>query len=499
MSEIDEKEIERRFEVISQFEPGSEVTARDLEKVRKKLAEQTSGQRTKDQEIWRIIMKSRITKIATAAAIIIAVMLVMHWFGRPVNIAKPAYGITDLPELIKNARTLHMRGWVYFPQAGRNNSEPVKLEFEYWFDIENGCYRLYKPGGIDRDTGKPRYYTTVSDGRFIMSEAYRQPAKGKAFKLISFTKLSPFKARLETYKNSYSSLMQIFGNIDQIEGSTKVGQEEIDGIVYDIWQTESYPANDRVNRIRTWMASESGNIGRVMFWQKMQKDEADLRLIFDLHTIELGVVPPEGIFDTNPPDGYKLDNTKETAQIDTLGVNLQKACQKDYTLSAHIGFTLNDGSVILGWSCPDKNRNSQTDLFENLTFGGKLPELAGKIETLTAVPPKPGINYLGHHLVYTQKDGIFYEWSLYVPDKKPPARNLLMGYNLNIKYLVNESNFEGRPSSIVDDLVIDSNRDFNMWVQGAIGWLSDDGQAPEQVTSESVLQLAEKIRSSLTK
>ena len=30
MSEIDEKEIKRRFEVISQFEPGSEDAARDV-------------------------------------------------------------------------------------------------------------------------------------------------------------------------------------------------------------------------------------------------------------------------------------------------------------------------------------------------------------------------------------------------------------------------------------------------------------------------------------
>ena len=70
MSEIDEKEIKRRFETISRFEPSSEVTARDLEQVRKKLAEQTSEQRTREQKIWRIIMKSRIRKLAVAAMVI---------------------------------------------------------------------------------------------------------------------------------------------------------------------------------------------------------------------------------------------------------------------------------------------------------------------------------------------------------------------------------------------------------------------------------------------
>jgi len=295
--------------------------------------------------------------------------------------------------------------------------------------------------------------------------------------------------------------MQMFGNIDQIEGSTKVGQEEINGIMYDIWQSEFFLVNRFGNRFRTWLASESGDIGRVLLWQTRQKDEKDLRLVFDLHTIELGAVPPEGIFDTTPPDGYELNNTKETAETDTLGIDPKpkKACRGDYELHAHIGFTLKDGSVILGWSCPDKERSSQIDLFKNLTFGGKLPELAGKIETLTSIPQKPIIKYAGHHLACTQKNGIFYEWSLYVPDKKPPARNSLLGYNLNIKYQVDESAFGSRPGSLSEDLVIDTNQDFNTWVRGAMACLRNDGKAPEHITYENVLQLARKIRDSLNK
>ena len=436
-------------------------------------------------------MKSPITKLAAAAVIIVTAVLSITILDKS---ATPAYGITDLPELIKNAKTMHMKGWFYSSQAEQESGEPVKSEFDYWFDIENGRYKLHKPGGIDKDTGKPKYFITVSDGQYVMSSAFnRSRSTGRTWKSISFTKLSPFKARLEAHKAS-GLLMQMFGNIDQIEGSTKVGQEEINGIMYDIWQSEFFLVNRFGNRFRTWLASESGDIGRVLLWQTRQKDEKDLRLVFDLHTIELGAVPPEGIFDTTPPDGYELDNTKETAQTDTLGIDLQKACRRDYELHAHIGFTLKDGSVILGWSCPDKKRNSQIDLFRNLTFGGKLPELAGKIESLTSIPQKPIIKYAGHHLAYTQKNGIFYEWSLYVPDKKPPARNSLLGYNLNIKYQVDESAFGSRPGSLSEDLVIDTNKDFDTWVRGAMVELSDNGKAPEDITYESVLQLARQIR-----
>ncbi len=452
-----------------------------------------------EPNIWRIIMKSKITKLAAAAVIFIAVMIVTDWFGNSIDIAKPAYGITDLPELIKNAKTIHMKAWCYLSQTDQKTGEPVKLELEHWFDIENGRYRLYKPGGIDKDTGEPKYFITISDGQYVMSSAFnRSRSTGRTWKSISFTKLSHFKARLEAHKAS-GFLMQMFGNIDQIEGSTKVGQEEIEGVVFDVWESEFYVVNGFGNKIKTWLAPESGDIGRVLFWQGRGKDESDLRLVFDLHTIELGVVPPEGIFDTNSPEGYKLNNTKETAETDTLGIDLLKGCRGDYELHAHIGFTLNNGSVILVWSCPDKKRSSQIDFFKNLTFGGKLPDLAGKIEALTSIPQKPIIKYTGHHLAYTQKDEIFYEWSLYVPDKKPPARNSLLGYNLNIKYQVDESAFGDRPGSLSEDLVIDTNKDFNMWVRGAMAELSDDGEAPQDVTYEKTLRLAERIRKSLKK
>jgi hypothetical protein len=386
---------------------------------------------------------------------------------------------------------------VYFP-ARQNGGETAKLELEYWFDVENGRYRLYTPGGIDKDTGEPRYYTTVSDGQYIMGETYNRPVKGKPWKSISFTRLSPFKARLETYKHSYEVLMRMFG-IDQIEGSAKVGQEEIDGTMFDIWQSEFYLINGRGVKIRTWLAPDSGDIGRVLFWEKKRKDDPNWRLVLDFHTIELDVVPPLGIFDTEPLAGYKLDNTKETARTSTLGIARQRAMIEDYELHIHIGFTLNDGSVIIGWSCSEKTRSSQADLFENLAPGRRLPKLAAKIEGLTLIPQELSINYMGRHLAYTQKDGNFYEWSLYVPDSKPPSRSSLVAYELSVKYKVDKDRFGTRPGNLSEDIVIDSSYDFDTWVLGAMAELSDDGKAPEHVTYEDVLRLASQIRNSFIK
>ena len=91
MSEIDEKEIKLRFEAISQFELSPEVTARDMERVRKMLTGQTSGQRTREQNMWRTIMKNRITKLAAAAVIIFAVLIGMNQFGGSIDGATVAW------------------------------------------------------------------------------------------------------------------------------------------------------------------------------------------------------------------------------------------------------------------------------------------------------------------------------------------------------------------------------------------------------------------------
>jgi len=106
MSEIDEKEIKRRFEVISQYEPGSEVTARDLEQLRKRLTQNISGLRPSEQRLWRIIMKSPITKLAAAAVIIVAIVLSITIFD---NTVQEAYAIEQSIKASHTVETLHIR------------------------------------------------------------------------------------------------------------------------------------------------------------------------------------------------------------------------------------------------------------------------------------------------------------------------------------------------------------------------------------------------------
>jgi len=87
-----------------------------------KIAEQTSKDfsktlmKSKQPNLWSIIMKSPITKLAAAAAIIIAVMVGIHQFGSPINGANVAFA--DVIEPIFNARTVVLDSVVGSEETG---------------------------------------------------------------------------------------------------------------------------------------------------------------------------------------------------------------------------------------------------------------------------------------------------------------------------------------------------------------------------------------------
>jgi outer membrane lipoprotein-sorting protein len=72
------------------------------------LSEMDKSQNTtcaaKQPDIWRIIMKSPVTKLAVAAAIIIAALIGLHYFGNSFNVTGSAYA--EVVERLQNAITM---------------------------------------------------------------------------------------------------------------------------------------------------------------------------------------------------------------------------------------------------------------------------------------------------------------------------------------------------------------------------------------------------------
>ncbi|HUW20613.1 MAG TPA: hypothetical protein VMW16_15050 [Sedimentisphaerales bacterium] len=148
MSNIDEKEVVRRFEAISEFKVASEITVRDLERVRQKLTEQGAWQRTGRQDIRRTIMRSRITKLAGAAVIIVGVMLSITFLDKSVT---PAYAIEQTIEASHSVHYLHIRAI-----TPSHEDEPVEAWLEFSEDGRPKNMRLnlpdwMAPGGGPRE------------------------------------------------------------------------------------------------------------------------------------------------------------------------------------------------------------------------------------------------------------------------------------------------------------------------------------------------------------
>ncbi len=444
------------------------------------------------QPIWRKIMKNRITKYAAVAVMLLIITLIIAVWPE-VSITSKVYAMSDVTNLLQEAKTLHIEGVVFFPNNNSSSNEYIDISLEYWVDIDNGRLYMHTPGGLkEPNNSEPMYYDTILDGEYKMETSYRKPVHGEWVPVINFTKFSPFQCRLEARKATQLFIMGMLGNMDQVEGFTKISEESIDGIPFDVWQGEVFQGG-RGTKIKTWLNPFSGEVGRVFFWHKKQKDDVDWSPGFELYKIERNIELPLDIFMTNPPAGVELENTKETAPTALVGELGEH--ERSY-IGIHVGFTLDDGSVIVGWST-GRVGGSQVDKFSNLTIGGQLPELPAKIIGLKPIPNNENVFYKGYHLAFTHKENTFCEWSIYIPNKNTPSRKAFLGYEVLTEYECDESLFQNRVQGLYEDIIIDSQEDFSQWILGSMADLSDTGTAPPNVTYRNVMQLAGDLRQSL--
>jgi len=440
------------------------------------------------QNIWRTIMKSPITKFATAAAIMIAAVLLITILDKS---AAPAYGITDVPELFRKARAVHIQGWVHFNLTDNGRKVP-KAPVERWIDLENGRARFT---GTIVNAGPEQVKVTIKET--ILSGQYKMVIyHGR--KQAVFYRMSDYQRMLKTHDCLQDMFGRLFDKIEDLHNIVKTGREEIDGVAYDVWTCEfKETASDleRINRYKYWLSPTTGESGRFQSWYK--NGDEPWRLGHDYYAIERDVEIPEGIFAMEIPEGYEAINSKDTAG--PLVLNEQGYLGKSgLALDARISFTLSDGSVILGWRGVDTESTVSTgELFEELKFGGALPKLPIEVYALKPRGWTGNTAYTARHLVCTRKNDEVIEWSLYVPDGPRLKRSEMFGYELLCR--INSERQVGRwPGMSVDHgIKIETEEDFDIWVRGAMAELSDDGKAPDEVSYQSVLQLAERTRESL--
>ena len=440
--------------------------------------------------IRSIIMKSPITKLAAAAMIVIAFGIGIYYFTG--DGTTPVYGITDVPELFRTVRTVHLKGWHYYPGHKTPDGDDVPpVNREKWIDLENGrewhttCSSSGRTNATKISVGE-----LISDGQYRLSLNHTR-------KSAHFSKRNKYQQMLAKQQGRDQMIEQLFGDISKLDDFVKIGREKIDGVDCDIWEREEiFSDTKHRNRYRYWLSPSTGECKRRQFWMRFgDKQQWELRQEYD--KIERDVDIPEGLFSMEVPEGYEADNTKETATLSELGSPMV-GCGFGVGHGTAISFTMSDGSVIWGWNSFDQeSEKPQEEFFKGLTFGGPLPKLPIEFNALKPGGEPKDIIYTGYHLAYTRKVDRFTEWAIYVPNGTPPKNVKQLGYHALYVFNIGRKPRLKMNLPVPYGLLIETKGDFDKWVLGAMAELSDDGKAPENVTYESVLQLAEQIRESL--
>ncbi len=106
----------------------------------------------RQRQIWRMIMKSRITKFAAAAVIVVAAVLSVNIFHKSVPVASAAQVLQNAVEAVSNVWSVHMKARMRTLPADNFSLIGVNYEFvpiEVWKKVDDSGqikWKVEKPG-----------------------------------------------------------------------------------------------------------------------------------------------------------------------------------------------------------------------------------------------------------------------------------------------------------------------------------------------------------------
>ncbi len=445
----------------------------------------------------RRIASHRFVRWATVVSAAAALICAVTWLA--IDSATPAFGVQDVPRVMSQAKTLHVRAvrYIYQPDERFPGFERAVLcPMEWWIDLENDRSRLVSflnmGTGKDWVTGKTE---TISSGTDKMDFNHRKNR-------VTFIRRSLIAEKLES-RQIVRQTVDALGR-DQLDQFAKVGRQDLNGRPYDIWErsqqlTQPYKKPDQPLpdvAVRCWVSPETGDLARVHQLVREDRDKPwKPEVLFDV--IERDMPMPAELFAMKVPEGFTASNSLEQPQLSPLiGWRLGIAEAGDVQIAEHVGFTLEDGTVLLGWSLKSSEKTVvSSDAFKQLKPGDSLPKLPVAISDLTLLPQHFMSDntrwYAGRHLAFTEKDGRLIEWAIYLPrDKSPTAP----ANPLYITWLTIDGQDAGvrRFNPTYCDRIADA--EFDEFVIGAMKELSATNAAPEHVTLANVKALVQSLR-----
>jgi hypothetical protein len=286
MSQIDEREIKRRFKAISQYELSPEVAARDLERTRKRLTEQTSGQQTRQQKIWRIIMRNRMVKLGAAAVIIIIIVLTSI---RQFESSSVAWG-----EVVRKLEDIHAYS---FRKRRLETTDPQKgfepgSETRVYYSVEHGEWtESFRDGHLNTRT-----YALLKEKEFIgivpRAKIYDRRSLSEA-SIRQLRQMMPRQVVTRFFEADYKAL-----GAEIIDGEKVYGVEIHDP---DVLSSPAPPVEDFVARL--WVDVKTKLPVRLEL-EFIADGKMYTRMVFD--QFQWNVQLNAGDFEPNIPSDYTM-------------------------------------------------------------------------------------------------------------------------------------------------------------------------------------------------
>ncbi|MFC1782952.1 anti-sigma factor family protein [Planctomycetota bacterium] len=456
---------------------------------RKKTEKPTTSPKAGPVLTWRSIMKSKISKLTAAAAVLIGVIVIGFWSGN--NGGAMAYGVADVPRILFQADTVHMRGIIYIPVEVQPGQDRQVQEIEYWCDMANKRWRMITP---NYSAIKGEINVWSSENIYDGGQFQYHIDHGK--KSVLLEKISEFKQNW--FLRHFKLMIMQFVRSEQafFDDYEKVGQEVIEGHQYDIWELILGEGQTGI-KMRSWVSPSTGALNQVKVWQPQPDGQWVLGMHIDL--IELNVEMPAEVFSVDIAADYTFLNTPETASESDM--YSAAGSSGPVSLQGYAVYVLPNGGVITCWSSRnEKAHESDTALLEKAIPGSEFPPVSIEVHSLEARYQNQSIIFPGRFLAYSQKFDRDYVWGLYLPLVEVDTQ-LSSFWNYTLIYRDNRQVQEPEFDAMLGIMAmpIQTKEDFEVLVRGNMAELSDTGGAPDYVTYDYVLRICEDIRRSIHK
>ncbi|MHC4796146.1 MAG: hypothetical protein ACYTF1_05835, partial [Planctomycetota bacterium] len=310
MSKIDEKEILNRLKAISKFEISPEVADLDLHLVRQKLTKRPENN-LRGQHIWRIIMNSRITRLAAAAVIIIAVLIGFTRFGN---------GGLAFAEVLEQIRSYSYK---FDLTIGDQSTQTIKAMV-----LEAGRTRMEAPVGL----GKISYiYDATQDKTLILFHQFKAAVR----KIPTTGEYAEAGLLFSLCTSPIENLWNLRDGTEE-----ELGEKQIEGLTakgFKVTQEDQLYSYDLI----IWANVKTGAPVLVKISAK-SLEEPSKSVTFVMNNFDLDVELDESLFSLDLPSGYVLTNQKSLDEL-SLGPDRTSA-----------GETIEQ--ILAYWSQGDKER-----------------------------------------------------------------------------------------------------------------------------------------------